>query len=128
MNFTYYIAQRYVRSKSSQNAVNVINFITFLVTVIGSAALFIVLSGFSGLKTFSLSFSNSFDPDLKALPATGKFFSVSQQEESELNKINGIASFSKEIEEKVYLTHKETGDIAGIKGVDDNYPPYDRYR
>lgn len=121
MNFTLYIARRYVRSKSSQNAVNVINFITFLVTVIGSAALFIVLSGFAGLKTFSLSFSNSFDPDLKALPATGKFFSVSPEAASALNKVDGIASYSKEMEEKVYLTHKETGDIANIKGIDAQY-------
>ncbi len=121
MNFTYYIAQRYVRSKSNQNAVNIINFITFLVTVIGSAALFIVLSGFSGLKSFSLSFSNSFDPDLKALPATGKFFSIPEEAETKLKNLNGIASYSREIEEKVYLTHKETGDIANIKGVDDNY-------
>lgn len=121
MNFTYYIAKRYVRSKSSQNAVNIINFITFLVTVIGSAALFIVLSGFAGLKTFSLSFSNSFDPDLKALPATGKFFSIPQEAEVKLKNLNGIASYSREMEEKVYLTHKETGDIANIKGVDDNY-------
>ncbi|MGI9549757.1 MAG: ABC transporter permease [Aurantibacter sp.] len=121
MNFTFYIAQRYVRSKSSQNAVNIINFITFLVTVIGSAALFIVLSGFAGLKTFSLSFSNSFDPDLKALPAAGKFFSIPLEAESELKNVNGVASYAREIEEKVYLTHKETGDIANIKGVDDNY-------
>ncbi|HET8735707.1 MAG TPA: ABC transporter permease, partial [Pricia sp.] len=48
MNFPLYIAKRYIRSKSSQNAVNVINFITFLVIVIGAAALFIVLSGFAG--------------------------------------------------------------------------------
>ncbi|MEO9893087.1 ABC transporter permease, partial [Aurantibacter sp.] len=121
MNFTYYIAQRYVRSKSSQNAVNIINFITFLVTVIGSAALFIVLSGFSGLKTFSLSFSNSFDPDLKALPATGKFFSIPEEASEALNSLDGIVSYSREIEEKVYLTHKETGDIANIKGVDKAY-------
>ena len=121
MNFTRYIAQRYVRSKSKQNAVNIINFVTFLVIVIGSAALFIVLSGFSGLKTFSLSFSNSFDPDLKALPAAGKFFSVPTTTESDLSKLEGIASYSKEIEEKVYLTHQETGDIASIKGVDGKY-------
>ena len=77
MNFPWYIAKRYVRAKSSQNAVNVINFITFLVIVIGSAALFIVLSGFAGLKTFSLSFSETFDPALKAEPLTGKYFSLS---------------------------------------------------
>ncbi len=121
MNFPLYIAQRYVRSKSSQNAVNIINFITFLVIIIGSAALFIVLSGFAGLKTFSLSFTNIFDPDLKATPATGKFFSISETQEDELNKITDIASFSKEIEEKISLVYNEKYCIAEIKGVDANY-------
>lgn len=121
MNFPLYIAKRYLRSKSSQNAVNIINFITFLVIVIGSAALFIVLSAFAGLKTFSLSFSNTFDPDLKASPAIGKHFSISADEESALNHIEGLASFSKELEERTYLTYKEKSTIAHIKGVDQNY-------
>jgi lipoprotein-releasing system permease protein len=121
LNFPLYIAKRYLRSKSSQNAVNIINFITFLVIVIGSAALFIVLSAFAGLKTFSLSFSNTFDPDLKASPAIGKHFSISADEESALNHIEGLASFSKELEERAYLTYKEKSTIAYIKGVDQNY-------
>lgn len=100
---------------------NVINFITFLVIVIGSAALFVVLSGFAGLKTFSLSFTNAFDPDLKVLPVTGKFFSISPEQEKQLSAIEGIAIFSKEIEERVYLRHREKDDIASIKGVDVNY-------
>lgn len=121
MNFPFYIAKRYVRSKSSQNAVNVINFITFLVIVIGSSALFIVLSGFAGLKTFSLSFTNVFDPDLKAQPITGKFFSITDAQEKQLSEMEGIVSYAKEIEEKVFLQHREKSDIAFIKGVDDNY-------
>ena len=100
---------------------NVINFITFLVTVIGSAALFVVLSGFAGLKTFSLSFSNTFDPDLKALPASGKFFSISPNQEEQLAQIEDLAFYSKELEEKVYLKHREKGHIAFIKGIDTNY-------
>ncbi|MBO0352768.1 ABC transporter permease [Muricauda ruestringensis] len=121
MNFPLYIAKRYLRSKSSQNAVNIINFITFLVIVIGSAALFIVLSAFAGLKTFSLSFSNTFDPDLKASPTTGKHFSISAEEESALAEIEGLANFSKELEERAYLTYKEKSTIGYIKGVDENY-------
>tara|TARA_Y100001933_G_scaffold204944_1_gene207375 strand:+ start:9002 stop:10207 length:1206 start_codon:yes stop_codon:yes gene_type:complete len=121
LNFPFYIAKRYLRSKSSQNAVNIINFITFLVIVIGSAALFIVLSAFAGLKTFSLSFSNTFDPDLKASPATGKYFTISPDEESALREIEGLANFSKELEERAYLTYKEKSTIAYIKGVDENY-------
>ncbi|MHA7831585.1 MAG: ABC transporter permease [Flagellimonas sp.] len=121
MNFPLYIAKRYLRSKSSQNAVNIINFITFLVIVIGSAALFIVLSAFAGLKTFSLSFSNTFDPDLKASPTTGKHFTLSADKESALSEIEGLANFSKELEERAYLTYKEKSTIAYIKGVDENY-------
>lgn len=121
MNFPIYIAKRYVRSKSSQNAVNIINFITFLVIVIGSAALFIVLSAFTGLKTFSLSFTDAFDPDMKAIPVTGKFFSISEDQEKKLSEIEDIASYAKEIEEKVLLQHREKSDIAYVKGIDENY-------
>ena len=102
-----YIARRYIRSKSSQNAVNIINAVTFGVIVVGSAALFIVLSGFSGLKTFSLSFSNTFDPQLKVLPATGKTFSLSPAQEATLQGLPGLASYSRELEERVYLTHRQ---------------------
>jgi len=121
LNFPIYIAKRYLRSKSGQNAVNIINFFTFLVIVIGSAALFIVLSAFAGLKTFSLQFTNTFDPDLKAVPISGKFFSVTEQEIKNLDQIDGITSYSSEIVERVYLSFKDKNSIAYIKGVDTNY-------
>jgi len=121
LNFPLYIAKRYLRSKSSQNAVNIINFITFLVIVIGSAALFIVLSGFAGLKTFSLSYTNMVDPDIKAQPLTGKFFSVSESQNQELQQLQGIVAYSKEIEEKAYLTHDQKAHIAYIKGIDSTF-------
>src|SRR5690606_37365584 len=121
LNFPLYIAKRYLRSKSSQNAVNIINFITFLVIVIGSAALFIVLSGFAGLKTFSLSYTNMVDPDLKALPLTGKFFSISGEQLEELRQLPEIIAFSREIEEKVYLTHNHKSHNPYNKGFDYTY-------
>lgn len=110
-----------MRSRSRQNAVNIINFITFLVIVIGSAALFIVLSGFAGLKTFSLSFSNTFDPDLKAVPAYGKTFTLTDDEAEKLRNLTGVLSLSKELEERVYLTHDQKSHVAYIKGVDSLY-------
>ncbi|NER14244.1 FtsX-like permease family protein [Leptobacterium flavescens] len=121
MYFPFYIAKRYLFSKSSQNAVNIINWVTFFVIVIGTASLFIVLSGFSGLKSFDLSFSNSFDPDMKITASTGKFFTVDSLQEKELKKIEGIASFSREIEERVFLSYKQKNDVAYVKGVDHKY-------
>ena len=94
---------------------------TFFVVVIGAAALFIVLSGFSGLKEFSLSFSNSFDPALKVLPKSGKYFQLSSGQESAIGTLQGVAFYAKEIEEKVYLSHRDKSQIAYLKGVDQNY-------
>jgi len=121
LNIALYIAKRYLISKSSQNAVNIINFVTFLVIVIGAASLFVVLSAFAGLKTLSLSFSNSFDPDLKAVSTEGKYFDFTENDAQNLNKIEGIADYSKEIEERVFLTFKQKNHIAYIKAVDSNY-------
>ncbi|MEM8998633.1 MAG: FtsX-like permease family protein [Bacteroidota bacterium] len=121
MNFTVYIARRYLRSKSSQNAVNIINFITFLVIVIGSAALFVVLSAFAGLKTFSLQFTNTFDPDLKAVPIAGKFLALTPEDGEALSNVKGIVGFSREIEERIYLTFRDKSHLAHIKGIDENY-------
>ncbi|MGS2738884.1 ABC transporter permease [Sinomicrobium sp. M5D2P17] len=121
MHFPTYIAKRYLVSKSSQNAVNIINLVTFLVVVIGAAALFIVLSGFAGLKTFSLSFSNSFDPDLKVMSDGGKFMTLSDAEKSRLKDIPEVVFFSREIEEQVLLTHQQKNHVALIKGIDTSY-------
>jgi lipoprotein-releasing system permease protein len=40
--------------------------------IVGAMALFVVLSVFSGLKVFSLSFTNEIDPDLKISSTLGK--------------------------------------------------------
>ncbi|RAV29346.1 ABC transporter permease [Sinomicrobium soli] len=122
MYFPIYIAKRYLVSKSSQNVVNIINLVTFLVVVIGAAALFIVLAAFSGLKTFTLSFSNAFDPDLKITSDGGKFISFTAKEEEQLAGIDEVVWYSREIEEQVLLAHKQKNHVALIKGIDTLYP------
>ena len=89
--------------------------------VIASASLFIVLSGFAGLKDFSLEFSSYVDPDLKIVSAEGKSFFLSEDENALISKIEGVTSLSKIIEEKVVLDFDEKKKLATIKGVDDNY-------
>ena len=122
MNFALYIAKRYLLSKSSNNAINFITIIAAIGVIIGSAALFIVLSGFAGLKDFSLQFSSLVDPDLKAVVAQGKSFTVTPNELNQLDNLESIASFSKVIEERVILNFNNKNLIATLKGVDENYP------
>ncbi|SDK79127.1 lipoprotein-releasing system permease protein [Salinimicrobium catena] len=121
MNFPFYIARRYLFSKSSNNAINIITFIAAIGVFAGAFSLFIVLSGFTGLKDFSLSFSNKYDPDLKVLPESGKTFNFSSEEAQRLQKIEGLQKFSEVIEERVFLNFKSKNKTAYIKGVDENY-------
>lgn len=121
MKFPFYIAKRYLFTKSKSNAINIITIIAAIGVFAGAFSLFIVLSGFSGLRDFSLSFSNEFDPDLKALPQQGKVISISEAQKEELHKIEGIKEFSEVIEERVILSYKSKTNPAFIKGVDKNY-------
>ena len=121
-NAVLYIAKRYSFAKSSQNVINIINKVTAVVVVLGAAALFIVLAGFAGLKDFTLSFSTTFDPDLKIFPKTGKYLSLAATDTLKLQQVEGIAHFTKVLEEQVFLTHNQKNHIAYIKGVDAQYP------
>ncbi|WP_295179501.1 FtsX-like permease family protein [uncultured Christiangramia sp.] len=121
MKFPLYIAKRYLFTKSKSNAINIITIIAAIGVFAGAFSLFIVLSGFSGLRDFSLSFSNEFDPDLKALPDTGKIIQLSEEQEDRLLKIEGIEELTQVIEERVILSYKQKSNPAYIKGVDANY-------
>ena len=121
MKFALYIAKRYLLTKSSNNAINFISIIAAIGVIIGSASLFIVLSGFAGLKDFSLQFTTMVDPDLKAIPAAGKSFFISEEELIKLEESSSIKSYSKVIEERVILNFDDKKRTATIKGVDENY-------
>jgi lipoprotein-releasing system permease protein len=121
LNFPFYIAKRYLFSKSSNNTINIITLIATVGVIIGTLALFIVLSGFSGLRTFSVGFLNTADPDLKISAVKGKSFLLSKQLQQVLNDEKGIASYTKVIEERAFFDFHNKTHIAYIKGVDANY-------
>lgn len=121
MNFPLYIAKRYLFSKSSNNTINIITLIATMGVIIGTLALFIVMSGFSGLRTFSIGFLNTSDPDIKITSIKGKSFDLNEKIQHILNNEEGIASYSKVIEERAFFDFHDKTHIAYIKGVDSNY-------
>ena len=90
--------------------------------IVGTMALFVVLSVFSGLKVFSLSFTNEIDPDLKMTSTLGKSFFISPDQEKEIKNIQGVASYTKIIEERVLFLFKDKQQVTYLKGVDSVYP------
>jgi lipoprotein-releasing system permease protein len=121
LNFPFYIAKRYLFAKSSNNAINIITIIASLGVIVGTAALFIILSGFSGLRTFNDSLLETSDPDIKVTPAKGKSFVLSEALENKILSSEGLVDFSPVLEERVFLKMDEKQQIAYMKGVDYNY-------
>ena len=121
MNFSLYIAKRYLFTKTSNNAINIITIIASFGVIVGSLALFIILSGFSGLRTFSYSLLDASDPDIKITTVKGKSFLITDTIYEVLNNNSEIKANSKIIEERVFLEYNDKNEIAYIKGVDHNY-------
>jgi lipoprotein-releasing system permease protein len=121
MFFSLKIAWRYFFSKSKQTVINRINGFAFFMVVVATAALFIVLSAFAGLKDFGLSFTNTFDPDFKLVPEQGTYFTVSDDVLSKINSLPQVIASAPEIEEKVFLSYKEKNQVAYLKAVRPDY-------
>ena len=111
------IAWRYFFSKSGQTVINRINSIALFVIILSSAALMIVLSAFSGLKDFGLSFSNVFDPDFRVIAKKGKTITLDINQINRLKAAEDIKAFSPILEEKVFLSFEEKTQVAYLKGV-----------
>ena len=121
MNFSLYIAKRYLFSKSKNNAINIISRIAAAGIVISAMSLFVVLSVFSGLRDFSTQFTNSLDPDLKLNATTGKSFTISVKQTVQLKALPEITNFSKIIEERVLFNFVDKQMVTYLKGVDSNF-------
>jgi len=118
LSLALYIARRYTISRSKSTAINIITGIAATGIVVSTAALFVILSVFTGLKDYSLSFSNTTDPDLKLAPATGKSFIISPKQEQDIKAIKDIAVYSKIAEERVLFYFDGKEQVAYMKGVD----------
>ena len=117
MTYSLKIALRYFFSKSQQTVINRINAFALFMVVIATAALFIVLSAFAGLKDFGLSFTNSFDADFEIQASQGKYLSLKDSTLFQIESLELIQAVAPEIEEKVFLSFKEKNQVAYLKAV-----------
>lgn len=119
MNFILYIAKRYFLSKSKNKAVNYMSLLALLSVVFSSAAMIIVLSGFSGLKNYSLEFLSYASPELEISAKKGKRFVLNKSVKSVLSGY-GI-DYVKCISERAVMSINGGKKIVSIKALDKNF-------
>ena len=121
MRTDFFIAKRYLFAKKSHNVINVISIISVIGVMVGTMGLIIVLSVFNGFSGLVVSLYNSFDPDIKITPVTGKSFDPGEINLTSLRNIEGIAHISYSLEENALLKYGDRQFIATIKGVDSTF-------
>ena len=122
MNTSFYIARRYLISKSSNNAINVMSFLAAFGVFVSAAALFVVLSGFAGLKDYTLEFVSYASPDLKVEASLGKSFQVSGDDYKELSSLSDFSSVHKAVQERVLVATDKNSQIVLLTGVGGAFP------
>lgn len=121
MNFPFFIAKRYLKTRRSHSAVNIISRISLIGVSVGAMALIVVLSVFNGFESVVISLFNSFDPDIKITKVEGKNFHLNDFPQEKLKNISGIKDYSVCLEEIALLTYGSKQQIATLKGVQANY-------
>ena len=121
MNITFNIARRYLLGKKSTNAINIITWVSILGLSIGSAALILILSVFNGFESVLTSLFDSFNPQIKVVPVSGKYFTIADDTLKMIEDIPEVFHVSRTIEETSLMDYKGIQEVGIIKGVDNEY-------
>lgn len=121
MSSPLYIAKKYFLTKRKTGAANFINITAILGVVVGTMALFIILSTFSGLEKTAVQLLFEKKSTLKIQPKKGKKLVVSPKFLRSIRSVPGIKSIAQTIEEKVQLTYNGRSDFIYLKAIDTLY-------
>ena len=121
MSFPLYIASRYLLSKKSHHAINIISGVSVCGVAIATAALVCILSVFNGFQDMVAGLFTAFDPELKVMPAEGKFMPADAKELEALRRMDGIEVYTETLEDNALLMINNRQTMVTIKGVEDNF-------
>lgn len=98
--------------------------ISMTVVAFVTAAMICVMSAFNGIEDLVQQLFSNFDAPLTIVPVSGKSFSDSLVVDEKLNQIEGIAYYSRVIEEDAWLQYSDYSTVATVKGVPDDYAKF----
>jgi len=108
-------------AKKGSTAVTFITWLSVGAMMVAVTAMFVIISVFSGLETLNKDLISNLHADLTIKSTSGKTIKDLDKVTSVLKNNKSISSFSRVIEEKLYVNYKGKGDIAYLRGVDSAY-------
>ncbi|MDR0698400.1 MAG: FtsX-like permease family protein [Tannerella sp.] len=121
MNFSFYIARRYLFSKKSHNAIHITSLVAVCGVAVATLATVCTLSVFNGFRGLVSDMFGAFDPELKITAVKGKVFDPSGEIFLEIRSLPEIDLISESLEDNVLIRYRERQVPAILKGVSDNF-------
>lgn len=124
MQFSFYIAKRYLFSKKKQNVINLVSFISVCGVAVGTMALVCILSVFNGFQGVIEGLFSNFDPPYRITSLTNNYF-----ESDSIRHVlehPAIESYCEVIEDNALLQYADKQLPVTVKGVPTNYTDINR--
>lgn len=117
----FYLARRYLFFKKGTQAVSFITWLAGIAMMVAVMAMFIIVSVFAGLEEMNQDTIQNLHADLNIKPSSGKVLPRSGEIRSWLKARAEVQAVSGVIEEKVYASYGDAGDVAVLRGIEPNY-------
>lgn len=121
MSLSFLLALRYLFSKKSHNAINIISSISMGGITLATMALVCTLSVFNGFREVVEGLYTAFDPQLKVIPAKGKFISDNDSVLLQIRQHQEVASASNILQDYALILFEGHPLVVELKGVEDNF-------
>lgn len=120
-NVPFFIAKRYLFSWKKRNAINLITAISIIGIAVTTASLVILISAFNGIEQMIDRMYSEFDTDLSIQSSETKTFNASQIDLKKIQKVEGVQSISRTVDELVIIKNGERWVNARLIGVDSTF-------
>jgi lipoprotein-releasing system permease protein len=121
LNTTSKIAWRYIRGKKTTQAINIISRISMIAIMFSTAAMIVLFSVYNGIEGLTKELYTAFYPDIKVIPATGKFQHIDTSWSQQLNDHAAIDKWSYTIEDMALFVGDEQQKIGKVIGVENSW-------
>lgn len=121
MDISYRIAVRYFFSRNKRSFISLIARIAMAGVAVGTMAMVVVLSVFNGMEDLNRKIFQTFDSDVRIVPAEGKRFKMTPALMHELKAVKGVKLVTKVIEDNALARYGSQQTIIRLKGVDSTF-------
>ena len=121
MNFSLFVAKRYLFSKKSTHVINIISAISAVGVAVATMAMVVTLSVFNGFHDLVATLFTASDPQIEISPAKGKTMNANSPLLTDIKRMKEVSVATESVEDQALAIYEGRQAMVRIRGVQDNF-------